>query len=361
MYIYENKNWKEFSWDSSAILTLLGELRNKQGKLLGEMNVLGFEQREEATLAALTTEITKSSEIEGEKLNKEQVRSSVARKLGVQTSGLVKASRDIDSIVEMMLDATQNYQKPLSLKRLYGWHASLFPTGFSSGNKIEVGKLRSGAVEVISGKMGSETVHYIAPPARMLKAEMKEYINWFNSQTELDSLIKAAIAHFYFVTIHPFDDGNGRLARAITEMQIARSDNSKFRFYSMSNQIQKERKEYYSVLEKTQKVTDLTEWIFWFLSCLSRTIDSSEEIIESTMKKAKFWKRHQDLELNTRQRKILIKLFSDFEGELTSAKWSKMAGCSADTALRDINDLISKKVLAKNPASGRSTSYHLIK
>jgi len=360
MYIYQRKNWTAFKWNNDTLLPLLANVRHLQGRLLGQMESLGFKFQEEALLSTLTLDVLKSNEIEGEVLNKDQVRSSIARRLGLAVSGLVDIPRNVDGVVEMMLDATQHYMKPLTTERVFGWHAALFPTGYSGMYKIEAGKYRSGDMQVVSGAMGKERVHYEAPKADVLEVEMKRFLNWFNNESETDPVLKAAIAHLWFVTIHPFDDGNGRIARTITDMQLARSDGSPQRFYSMSNQILTERKRYYNLLEQTQRGDgDITAWLEWFLRCLENTLVNSRVILESVLAKAKFWERHSQMSLNDRQRLMLNKLLDDFEGKLTSSKWAKIARCSQDTAIRDIQDLINKGILRKEAEGGRSTNYEL--
>ena len=364
MYIYQKNNWPNFYWEIEKISEILVSVRHKQGRLIGRMEGMGFHLQSEATLSTITLDVLKSSEIEGEILDKEQVRSSIARKLGLDIGGLVPADRNVEGIVEMMLDATQNYSRKLSIERLFDWHAALFPTGRSGMKKIIVAAWRTHGkddpMRVISGPMGRERVHFQAPDADKVEHEMKSFIRWFNETVELDPVLKAAIIHLQFVTIHPFDDGNGRIARALTDMQLARADQSVQRFYSMSSQIRKERKEYYTILEKTQKGDlDITNWIIWFLRCLDRAIDNSEENLSSVLSKWKFWDRHSSAILNERQRKMINKLFSDLEGKLTSSKWAKMNKCSQDTAGRDINDLMDKGILLKEAGGGRSTSYTL--
>lgn len=360
MFAHQYKNWTDFRWDNNKLLVLLGNVRHSMGRLLGQMESLGFELRAEAVLSTLTLDVLKSSEIEGEILNKEQVRSSIARKLGLEVSGLVDSPRNVDGVVEMMLDATQNYSLTISKERLLGWHAALFPTGYSGMYKIDVGKYRSGDMQVVSGAMGKEKVHYQAPEADLLDSEMKNFLKWFNNDTAIDPVLKAGIAHFWFVTIHPFDDGNGRIARAITDMQLARSDHSSQRFYSMSNQILVERKKYYQVLEKTQRGSgEITEWLLWFLSCLERALINSRNVLEGILAKAKFWEMHGRTSLNDRQQLMLNKLLDGFDGKLTSSKWAKIAKCSQDTAIRDIQDLIGKGILQKEASGGRSTNYEL--
>lgn len=361
MFIHQNKDWTTFTWDNNKLLVLLANVRHLQGRLLGQMENLGFRFKEEAVLSTLTLDVLKSTEIEGEILNKDQVRSSIARKLGLEVSGLVDSTRHVDGVVEMMLDATQNYMQPVTAERLFGWHAALFPTGYSGMYKIEVATYRSGDMQVVSGAMGKEKVHYEAPKADMVKAEMDKFLIWFNTSTETDPVLKAAIAHFWFITIHPFDDGNGRIARAITDMQLARSDGSSERFYSMSNQILAERKKYYEILERTQRDDgDITGWLEWFLLCLENTLKNSDDVLESVLVKAKFWEKHIQTVLNDRQRLMLNKLLDGFEGKLTSSKWAKIAKCSQDTAIRDIQDLMGKGILQKEAQGGRSTNYELV-
>lgn len=363
MYIHERKDWPQFEWDHSALSDLLAEVRYKQGRLLGCMDAIGFQLREEASLATLTQDVLKSSEIEGEKLDIEQVRSSIAKKLGMDISAAPQIDRHVDGIVEIMLDATCHYDVPITQKRLFGWHAALFPTGRSGLQRIHVGGWRtkeSGPMQVVSGPYGREKVHYEAPEYSRLKAEMSGFIKWFNSSQELDLVIKSAVAHFWFVTIHPFDDGNGRIARAIADMLLARSENSRQRFYSMSAQIQRERNTYYLVLENCQKGSlDITIWIEWYLRCLHRSIIASDESLQVVLSKAAFWRVHTGEFFNERQRNIINRLLDGFEGRLNSSKWAKITKCSQDTALRDITDLLSRKILRKEEGGGRSTSYQL--
>ncbi|MDR2949952.1 MAG: Fic family protein [Prevotella sp.] len=360
-YIYQHKNWTDFTWDYSKIAVVLGEVRHLQGKLLGTMNTLGFSLKSEAMLETLTLDIMKSSEIEGEKLNRKQVRSSIAKRLGLETGGLDFIDRNVEGVVEMLLDATQNYAEVLSEDRLFGWHSALFPSGRSGMYKIEVGKYRTGEMQVVSGAMGQEKVHYEAVEANNVTAEMDKFIHWVNEKPNVDSVIKSAIAHLWFVTIHPFDDGNGRIARAISDMLLARSDGSSQRFYSMSNQILKERKKYYSALEKIQHGdSDITLWLDWFLHCLKNALLNTEITLKSVFRKADFWERHKHTPLNERQMFVINKLFDNFYGKLTSSKWAKMTKTSSDTALRDIKDLIEKGILKQDEAGGRSTNYVLV-
>ncbi len=362
-YIHLQKAWPDFKWDSHVIMPLLSSVRHRQGRLLGKLEGLGFQLREEATLETLTLDVIKSSEIEGEKLPMDQVRSSLARRLGIEIAGMVTAARAVEGVVDMMLDATQKYDQPLSDNRLYGWHAALFPTGHSGTHKIKVGVWRddlNGPMQVVSGAMGKEHVHFEAPEAEKIPQEMQKFLQWFNHTSGMDPVLKSAIAHLWFVTIHPFDDGNGRIARAIADMQLTRADGSTQRFYSMSAQIQRERNAYYVILEKTQKGSlDITEWLLWFINCMDRAIETAEENLSIVIRKAKFWENHHLLDLNMRQKKMINKLMDNFEGNLTSSKWAKMTKCSPDTALRDIQDLMTKGILEKQEGGGRSTSYQL--
>lgn len=338
-------------------------VRHHQGKLIGRMEAMGFRLREDASLQTLTTEIVKSSEIEGEVLPHDQVRSSLARKLGLVVAGLVSSDRHVDGMVELMLDATLHYDQPLSRERLFEWHTLLFPTGKSGMYKITVGNWRTGEqgpMQVVSGPMGSERIHYEAPEAARVNNEMNSFLTWFNTVHQIDPVLKAALAHFWFVTIHPFDDGNGRIARAITDLQLSRSDGSAQRFYSMSAQIRKERNEYYDILEKSQSAKlDITNWIQWFIACLDRSIMATEEDLTGVLSKAKFWEQHTTRLLNDRQRTMLNKLLDGFDGKLTTSKWSKITKCSSDTALRDIQFLMNENILEKEDAGGRSTSYRI--
>ena len=324
------------------------------------MNMLGFATKEEASLSTLTLDVIKSSEIEGEKLDYDQVRSSIARRLGINIAGLIPTNRNVDGIVEMMLDATQNYKRALTKKRLYGWHSALFPTGYSGMHKIEVGSFRSGEMQIVSGAMGKERIHYEAIPAMLVKEEMNRFLSWFNEKDKIDPVLKAAIAHFWFIIIHPFDDGNGRIARAIADLMLARADRTTERFYSMSNQIMTERKKYYEILQKVQHSTgDITEWLDWFLNCLKNSLLSTEKTLQKILRKTEFWNVHEKTELNERQRLMLNKIFDGFDGKLKTSKWAKIAKCSPDTALRDIKDLIEKGILQQEQEGGRSTNYEL--
>ena len=362
-FIHQNKNWPNFTWDSNAFLNLLSEARNLQGRLLGKMETLGFDLRNEASLDTLTLDVIKSSEIEGEYLNMDQIRSSIAQKLGIEIAGAVDFDRNVDGNVEMLLDATQNCVKPLTANRLFDWHAALFPTGRSGMFKIAVANWRkdtTGPMQVVSGAMGKEKVHFQAPDSDLLENEMNQFLDWFNNH-EMDLVVKAAIAHLWFGTVHPFEDGNGRIARAISNMLLAQSDKSTQRFYSMSAQIRIERNQYYDILEKTQKGDlDITDWIVWFLNCLINALKSTDLVLQRVLFKADFWKKNMGIEMNNRQIKLLNKLLDGFDGKLTSSKWAKIAKCSKDSAVRDINDLIHKGILQKEPSGGRSTNYELV-
>ena len=363
-YIYENPDWHSFRWCGDKIQKLLFDIKKAQGYLFGKMDSLGFDIKNNALLQVLTENIIKSSEIEGQFLDKHLVRSSVARRLGIDIGGETGVSGDIEGVVEMMLDATQDYSKEMSKERIIGWHAALFPTGYSGMYKINVGNYRTdelGPMQVVSGYTGKEKVHYEAPRAELLEKEMNELISYINTEKETDYLIQAGIVHLWFVILHPFDDGNGRIARALTDMILSRSDDSKFRFYSMSVQIQKNRKSYYEILEKTQKGSmDITNWLVWFLENLLAAIKSSGEITDKVLQKAEFWQKHANTVFNERQIKVLNRFLENFEGNLTTTKWAKMCNCSQDTANLDINDLINKKILNK-AGKGRATHYLLRK
>jgi Fic family protein len=363
MYIYNNQNWPIFEWNSEKLLPLLSYVRNRQGRLIGKMGALGFELRNEANLEILTQEIIKSTEIEGEFLDREQVRSSIARRLGLDLSVLVFSERNVDGIVDLMVDATKHYDKELNKERLFSWHAALFPTAQSGMYKIIAGNWRNdstGPMQVVSGALGKEKVHFQAPAAAQLENEMRIFFDWFNLDQNTDLVLKSAIAHLWFVTLHPFEDGNGRISRALSDMLLARSDEQSYRFYSMSTQIRKERNSYYNILEKTQKSgLDITSWLEWFLNCLLHSIENSEMLLEKIIHKHSFWLKHAGVNINDRQRKILNMLMENFEGVLNTTKWAKIAKCSQDTALRDIQDLIEKGILVKSILGGRSTNYEL--
>ena len=364
-YIHQKSNWPNFTWRSDDLIELISEVRNLQGRLIGKMQSFGFQLQNEALLDTLTLDVLKSSEIEGEYLDLNEVRSSIARHLGIEIAGAIDSERNVDGVVEMMLDATQNCFEPLTKERLFDWHAALFPTGRSGIFKIVVGdwrKYTTGPMQVVSGAIGKERVHFEAIHSELIEKEMFQFLNWFNSGASMDFLLKAAVAHIWFLTIHPFEDGNGRIARALTDMLLARSDKSNQRFYSMSAQIRIERKNYYEFLEKTQKGNlDITDWIIWFLDCLKNALENSSILLERILFKAHFWTKHQTTNLNERQRKLLNRMLDGIEGRMTSSKWAKMAKCSKDSAVRDINELISLGILIKESAGGRSTNYELNK
>lgn len=360
MYLYERENWWKFTYDSNKVMLELGRVRAKQGLMLGRMSSLGFDFQEDALLTTLSQELVCSSEIEGEALDLQQVRSSIARRLGIETAGMVGASRYVEGVVEMLLDATQRYAEPLTNERLFGWHNVLFPTGMSGLYKIEVARYRSGEMQVVSGAMGKEKVHYEAPKPERVPDEMERFIAWVNAGTEVDEVVKAAIVHLWFVTVHPFDDGNGRIARALTDMMLARSERTSKRFYSMSAEIKLMRSEYYEVLERTQRGDgDITEWLLWFLRCFDAALESTEENLAAVLARAKYWEHFAKVEINERQRKLINLQFDGFFGKLTTSKWAKIAKCSSDTALNDIKDLLEKGMLMKNGEGGRSTNYSL--
>lgn len=360
-YIYDLPDWPRFRWNQDAISPRLAAVRHKQDRLIGRMQALGFPLRKEAELGTLTLEVLKSSEIEGEILDKDQVRSSIARRLGVDIGALTPEDRKVEGVVEMVLDATRNNDKPLTRERLFAWHASLFPTGYSGLRKLNTGAWRDAPMEVVSGPIGHERDHFEGPPADRIEREMTAFLDWFNGDDGTDLVLRACIAHLWFVTIHPFEDGNGRIARAIADMMLARAEQSPQRFYSMSARMRQERDAYYGGLEQTQKGTlDITERLDWFLGCLDRSFDEAERTLAAVFRKARFWGSHGGASFNERQNLMLSKLLDGIEGKLTSSKWAKMAKCSQDTALRDIVDLVDRGILAKDPAGGRSTSYSLL-
>ncbi len=362
-YIYELPDWPRFHWDQESLAERLAAVRYQQGRLLGRMEDLGFEHRQAAMLQTLTQDVLKTSEIEGEKLDAEQVRSSLARRLGIDIGCLKPAERNVEGIVEVMLDATGQFDKPLTEERLFAWHAALFPTGRSGMRRITVGAWRDdrdGPMQVVSGPMGRERVHFQAPAAERLDREMAVFLDWFNGEAGIDPVLKAGLAHLWFVSLHPFDDGNGRIARVIADLALARSEDSPQRFYSMSAQIRQQRREYYGILERTQKGTlDITLWMQWFLGCLGQAIEGAQKELTSVLFKARFWQTVALGPVNERQRLVLNRLLDGFDGKLTSSKWAALAKCSQDTALRDIIDLVERGILKKDEAGGRSTSYSL--
>ena len=361
-YIWQNPEYPDFTYDKDLIINLLSDVRLRQGLLLGKMQRLGFENSKHTVLNVLTEDVIKSSEIEGVKLNIKQVRSSIAQRLGLDIGGNVYVERDVQGIVDMMLDATLNYDKPVTEDRLFGWQASMFPSGRSGLYRINVGKYRddvNGPMQVVSGPVGHEKVHYEAPPASSLDAEMERLLNFINNDNSTDLVLKAGIVHLWFVIIHPFEDGNGRIARALTDLILARSENSSERFYSMSSQIKKERKSYYEILQLTQTDNlDITLWLKWFLENMIAAINSSEDLLNDIFKKTEFWNLNKSVTFNERQIKVLKKILDNFEGNLTTQKWAKICNCSHDTANRDITDLINKNILIKQ-GEARSTHYIL--
>jgi len=363
MHIHELQDWPRYRWDTDRLAEPLASVRHRQGRLIGRMESLGFSLQREAVLRTLTADVLKSSEIEGEKLEAEQVRSSIARRLGMDIGALKPADRHVEGIVEMMLDATRHYDQPLTAERLFAWHAALFPTGHSGMRRIRVGAWRddgAGPMEVVSGAIGKERVHFGAPPAARLEQEMPAFLDWYNKPADIDGVLKAGLSHLWFVTIHPFDDGNGRIARAIADMDLARSERSPQRFYSMSTQIQQERAAYYDLLEQTQKGTmDITPWMGWFLDCLDRAIGGAQTILGAVIAKARVWESLRGVPLNERQMLVLNRLLDGFEGKLTTSKYAKLTKSSQDTAMRDIIPLVGRGILVRGPEGGRSTSYAL--
>lgn len=362
-YIHERPDWPAFTWEAQPLEKPLADVRHRQGRLLGRMEALGFELQAEATLRTLTADVVKSSAIEGEHLNADEVRSSIARRLGMDVGGYIPVGRDVDGIVEMMLDATQNYEAPLTAERLFGWHAALFPTGRSGLHRIAIGAWRpieAGPMQVVSGPFGRERVHFEAPSADRLDGEMTRFVEWFNTGNDLDPVLKAGLAHLWFVTIHPFEDGNGRIARAIADMALARADRTKNRFYSMSSQIEAERREYYEQLEAQQRGTlDVTTWLSWFLACLDRALTRADDTLTAVTIKARTWDAINRKPINDRQRTIINRLLNGFQGNLTTSKYAKITKSSSDTALRDIRELVERGILVQNPGGGRSTNYRL--
>jgi Fic family protein len=362
-YIHEQPEWPNFSWDINLIAPALIQARHHQGRILGRMDSLGFSFQEKANLQILTQDVLNTSAIEGEFLNPEAVRSSIARRLGIEFAGMVTPGRDVEGMVEIMVDATQCYKEPLTPERLFSWHSALFPTGRSGMRKITVGNWRTpdaGPMQVVSGPYGREQVHFEAPSADRVDSEMDQFLNWFNAPGEFDLVVKAGMAHFWFITIHPFEDGNGRIARAIADMVLARADGSPHRFYSMSSQIETERREYYLALERQQRsTTDITRWLLWFLGCLDRAFTKTESFLTTVIFKAHFWEWVNRRPVNQRQQKILNRLLDGFQGQLTSSKYAKITHCSTDTALRDIHSLLERGILVQNSSGGRSTSYRL--
>ena len=365
MWVHEHQNWPDFTWDAGGLASKLADIRHRQGRLLGKMEGLGFELKREASLSTLTSDVVKSSAIEGENLNPKEVRSSIARRLGIGIAGPLSANQDVEGIVEIMLDATQQFSEPLTKERLFGWHATLFPTGRNGMRRITVGGWRSvesGPMQVVSGLTGREKVHFEAPDAERLEHEMTKFLAWFEGEDDIDPVLRAGIAHLWFVTIHPFEDGNGRIARAIADMALARADGMGDRFYSLSSQFESERKDYYDQMEKQQRGTpEVTGWLKWFLDCLGRAIDDAENTLSAVLFKAQLWEKINRQPVNERQRLIINRtLEDDFKGHMNTSKYAKLAKCSPDTALRDIQNLKSRGIFIQNPGGGRSTSYRLL-
>ncbi|MDR2689480.1 MAG: Fic family protein [Azoarcus sp.] len=363
LYLWQADDWPKWRHDLSALTGPLTEVSRAQGVLLGRLTDVGMALRDQASLAALTEDVVKTSAIEGEVLNVESVRSSIARRLGVDIGAVAPVDRHVEGVVEMVLDATSSASSPLTAERLFGWHAALFPTGYSGMSRISIGQWRNdsdGPMQVVSGPVGLRKVHYQAPPAEVLPVETAKFLSWANEETGEPALVKAGLAHLWFVTLHPFDDGNGRIARAVGDLFLARADGSPQRFYSLSAQIQRDRKDYYDVLERTQKATlEVTGWLSWFLAALGRAITSAQGTVDAVLVKARFWQRWAGTPLNERQVKLLNRLLDGFEGKLTSSKWAAIAKCSPDTALRDITQLLEQGVLKRSPGGGRSTGYEL--
>ena len=364
MYVWGRPEWPQFTWDEGRLLEPLATARLKQGRLLGRMSTLGFDLKLEAQLRALTEEVIKSSDIEGDSLDRNSVRSSMARQLGVLDAGVHPTDRRTEGIVEMMLDATRNHDTPLTAERLFGWQAALFPTGHSGMHKVRTGAWRgdeTGRMQVVSGPIGRQRVHYRAPPAQQIKAEMQSFLDWFDRRNGPEGLLRAGIAHLWFVTVHPFDDGNGRVARAIADLALAQSEGSGQRFYSVSSQIRMDRSNYCDMLKRTQKGTlDVSDWLAWFIDCFSRAIDGAEELSAPVLRKAEFWNRHSRTHFSQRQRTVLNRILDGFEGKLTARKWAVIGKCSIPTAQRDINEMVERGALRRNPGGSKNTSYDLL-
>lgn len=364
LYIWQLPEWPSFRWDDRRLIEPLGAARLKQGHLLGTMARLGFELKLEAQLETLTEDVIKSSEIEGEVLDREAVRSSIARRLGWPDAAVAPPDSRAEGVVEMMLDATQNHSAPLTAERLFGWQAAMFPTGYSGMNRLKTGGWREdaeGPMQVVSGPIGKQRVHYEAPPAVNVDAEMRAFLDWFNQKPQMDGLLRSALAHLWFVTIHPFEDGNGRIARAIADQALAQSEGTPQRFYSMSSQIRQERSAYYDVLERTQKGNlEITEWLLWFLACFSRAVNGAQTASAHVLRKADFWVQHAHKHFNDRQKSVLNRYLDRFEGKLTAKKWAALSKASIPTAQRDINDLVERGILSRNPGGSKNTSYEVV-
>lgn len=362
-YVYQKDGWPEFRWNNNQLIGLLANVRSKQGLLLGKMNALGFDLQSRAALSTLTLEVVKSNEIEGEVMHAPEVRSSLARRLGMNISGLVPSDERVDGMVDMLLDAVEHCDQDLTKERLCDWHRALFPAGISNSYRILTGNWRDdsdGPMQVVSGALGKEKVHFEAPPAAAVPAEMMAFMDWVNTENGLDPVLKAGVAHFWFITVHPFEDGNGRIARAVTDMLLTRADGVKQRYYSMSAYIRAERNAYYQMLEKCQQGTvEITRWLTWFLECLASAIEHSNVVLGKVLYRHNFWNATAEIQMNARQKHMLDLLLDDFKGKLTSSKWGKISKCSADTALRDIQHLVKHGVLVQAEGGGRSTNYEL--
>jgi Fic family protein len=364
MWIHEHQHWPNFTWDIQALASKISELRYRQGRLLGRMEGIGFELKQEASLTTLTFDVIKSSAIEGENLNPIEVKSSIARNLGIDFAGLIPSSRKVDGIVEILLDATQCFSQSLTKERLFGWHAALFPTGRSGMHQITVGNWRpveAGSMRVVSGPLGKEKIHFEAPMAERLNDEMSAFIQWFNQSESIDPLIMAGLAHFWFITIHPFEDGNGRIARAIGDMGLARADGTQYRFYSISSQFELERNDYYEQLEKQQRATpDVTQWLTWFFECLDRALNNAEVTLNRVFYKNQLWQMVNQKSINERQKNVINRMLEEtFTGFMNTSKYAKLTKCSTDTAFRDLKELKERGIFIQNPGGGRSTSYRL--
>jgi Fic family protein len=362
-FIHQLPEWPNFEWADAQLTTLVGDVRYQQGRLLGRMENFGFSLRKESSLATLTEDVVKSSAIEGEFLNPDQVRSSIARHLGLDIGGILPVATEVEGVVEMTMDATRNFKEPLTAERLFAWHSALFPSGRSGMRQITVGAWRtaaSGAMQVVSGPLGNETVYFEAPNADRLQHEMDVFLKWFEADQPMDAVMKAGVAHVWFVTIHPFEDGNGRIGRALTDLLLARADCMGDRFYSMSASIERSRKEYYLQLERSQRGTlDITSWLVWFINCMRHALVGADQTLSKVLRKSRIWEVANNFQINARQRIVINRLIDDFEGKLTTSKYAKLAKCSEDTAYRDICALMEGGILVRNPGGGRSTSYEL--
>lgn len=361
MYIHERDNWTAFRWDATGLTALLEEVNRKQGLLYGRLASLGFDSKLKAMAENLTYDVVYSSEIEGIRLNVDEVRSSIARKLGIENIKQTAPSHYIDSVVAVMLDAVSHYDQLLTKEKICAWQAAFFPTGFSEGSQIEVGQYRTNEEHIVSGMFGREKIHYVAPSPGRVDEEMADFLDWFNNHDNINSVIRSAIAHFWFVSIHPFEDGNGRLARILSDMLLARADKSEFRFYNISSQINKDKKSYYDILEKAQHGDgDITEWICWYANTLSLALDEAENIVSTILNKSFFWQKASSIPLSQRQTDMLNLFLDGYEAKITSKTWASLAKCSKDTAIRDIQDLVDKEILREDIPGAKRPSYSII-